>query len=329
MIKPPLALDETVRLQTLHALKILDTKKEDRFDRVTRLAARLFSVPIALISLVDRNRQWFKSCQGLQVSETPREISFCGHAILQDDVFIVENAMTDSRFRDNPLVTGEPRIRFYAGCPLRAPGGSRVGTLCIIDRVERDFSPEDSAMLRELADMVEEELFAMTLAATDELTKIPNRRGFRAIADHVLPICRRHGHPACLAVFDLNGFKKINDQFGHEAGDRVLTDFATILLKTFRDSDVVARLGGDEFCVLLAGAGDNGLEAGLQRLDKAIEDHNERAGERGRLAFSVGTVAFDPVRHATTDDLLREADNEMYADKHQRKGGAAGVARTG
>jgi diguanylate cyclase (GGDEF)-like protein len=328
-MKPLLPHDETRRLQTLHSLNILDTHKEDRFDRVTRLASRLFRVPIALISLVDRNRQWFKSCQGLDVTQTAREISFCGHAILQDDVFVVENAMADARFRDNPLVTGDPQIRFYAGCPLRAPGGSRVGTLCIIDRVEREFPAEDAAMLRELADMVEEELFAMTLAATDELTKIPNRRGFRVIAEHVLPICRRHGHPAYLAVFDLNGFKKINDQFGHEAGDRALAAFATILLKTFRDSDVVARLGGDEFGVLLAGAGDSGLTVGLQRLEKAVLAHNEGADATNRLAFSVGTAAFDPLRHPGTDDLLREADENMYADKQRRKGMAPGVARAG
>jgi GAF domain-containing protein len=110
---------EVTRLQTLESLDILDTPQEGRFDRLTRMAKRLFNVPIALVSLVDENRQWFKSCVGLPVSETPREISFCGHAILGEGIFIIPDAASDERFHINPLVLNEPTIRFYVGCPLR------------------------------------------------------------------------------------------------------------------------------------------------------------------------------------------------------------------
>lgn len=125
---------EEARLASLHSYKILDTPNEERFDRIVRPAARLFGSPIALISLVDRDRQWFKASVGLDVKETPRNISFCTHAIEQREVFVVADAAGDSRFADSPLVTGEPRIGFYAGAPLIAPDGHALGTLCVIDR---------------------------------------------------------------------------------------------------------------------------------------------------------------------------------------------------
>ncbi|MDO9199841.1 MAG: GAF domain-containing protein, partial [Hydrogenophaga sp.] len=133
-MKPPdRPIDEKLRLQTLQSLHILNTHAEERFDRLTRMAKRIFGVPIALVSLVDANRQWFKSCIGLDASETPRDISFCGHAILGSEVFVIPDTAADPRFSDNPLVTGYPHIRFYAGCPLVAANGQKLGTLCVID----------------------------------------------------------------------------------------------------------------------------------------------------------------------------------------------------
>lgn len=119
LLEPAFPLDEANRLATLRGLNILDTPPEERFDRLTRLAQQLINVPIAVVSLVDSNRQWFKSCQGLDASETPRNISFCGHAILDNELFVIPDALLDTRFSDNPLVTGAPNIRFYAGQPLK------------------------------------------------------------------------------------------------------------------------------------------------------------------------------------------------------------------
>jgi len=158
MLAPTLPPDEDDRLAALRSLELLDSPPEERFDRITRIAQRLFEVPIALVSLVDQCRQWFKSAQGLGATETGRDISFCGHAIHAGDVFVVENALLDPRFADNPLVTGPPGIRFYAGAPLATAGGFRVGTLCLIDRKERIFSTADRRALRDLADWVQDEL---------------------------------------------------------------------------------------------------------------------------------------------------------------------------
>lgn len=156
-------VDEADRLEALRELDLLDSPPEERFDRVTRMAQRLFDVPIVLVSLVDSDRQWFKSCIGLGVDETGREVSFCAHAILQDEVFVVEDTLADERFADNPLVVGDPHIRFYAGHPLSEPGGHRVGTLCLIDVRPRSFSTDDAATLRDLAAFVERELGSQEL----------------------------------------------------------------------------------------------------------------------------------------------------------------------
>lgn len=158
MLPAPIPADDPQRLQALRELLILDTPPEERFDRIVAFAADEFDVPIVLVSLVDAQRQWFKARVGLPVCETSREVSFCGHAILQDDLFVIEDALHDERFADNPLVRGDPAIRFYVGAPLRLPSGHAVGTLCLIDRRVRGFDSTDRAILRSLRDLVVEQL---------------------------------------------------------------------------------------------------------------------------------------------------------------------------
>lgn len=165
MLPPPaLPENEAQRLQALRRRSILDTPAEERFDRLTRLAKQMFGTPIALVSLVDADRQWFKSPQGLDACETGRDISFCGHAILDKDIFEVIDARLDPRFADNPLVVGPPNIRFYAGAPLSTPEGYRIGTLCVIADRPRQLTAEERQALRDLADCVEEEINQITLA---------------------------------------------------------------------------------------------------------------------------------------------------------------------
>ncbi len=158
MIEPTNPKDEAQRLDALHVMRILDTPAEERFDRITRAAAQFFDVPISVISMIDADRQWFKSRHGLGISETPRAVSFCGHTILQPGVLHVTDASQDVRFADNPMVVGDPKIRFYAGVPLRTSGGEAVGTLCLIDTKPRDFSDADRELLGELARWAQETL---------------------------------------------------------------------------------------------------------------------------------------------------------------------------
>ena len=158
MIPPTIPTNETARLKSLRELFILDTWPEDRFDLLTAYAANCFRVPVALISLVDENRQWFKSRRGLEANETPRDVSFCGHAILQDDMLVINDALNDPRFCDNPLVTSEPPIRFYAGGPLILENGNRIGTFCLIDRRPRQLTDWELGHLRDLAKVASQEL---------------------------------------------------------------------------------------------------------------------------------------------------------------------------
>lgn len=319
-MKPPRIPDnEQQRLETLRSLKILDTSAEERFDRLTRMAKRMFGVPIALVSLVDENRQWFKSCIGLEASETPRDISFCGHAILGEDIFIIPNASEDGRFADNPLVVGEPEIRFYAGCPLRALNGQKLGTLCIIDQKPRDFGRDDLEALQDLAAMVERELVAFQLATLDELTGISNRRGFMLLAEYGLHVCVRQGIAASLVFLDLDKFKPVNDAFGHAEGDHALTVFADHMKRTFRDSDLFARLGGDEFVVLLTNSDRAQAQEVVSQFACAIEEYNRQARRGYDLAFSHGIVEFDPAEHAGVEELLAAGDALMYEIKNARR----------
>lgn len=282
------------------------------------MAKRLFGVPITLVSLVDENRQWFKSCVGLDVSETSRDVSFCGHAILGDDVFIIADAMKDDRFADNPLVLNDPNIRFYAGCPLSAPNGAKLGTLCIIDRQPRHFGAEDIETLKDLAAMVERELSALQLATIDELTNISNRRGFMMLARQCLHLCARHKIPAALVFMDLDKFKPINDTFGHDEGDRALVAFTEELKKTFRDSDVIARLGGDEFAALLSNTSSDLAANLVEKFRGSLKESNQTSNRGYDIGFSHGVVEFDPVKNPPIEALLAEGDTVMYELKRSK-----------
>ena len=316
--KPDIPQDEIARLNALRSLNILDTPSEERFDRLTRLTKRIFGVPIALVSLIDENRQWFKSSVGLKVNETPRDISFCGHAIHGDDVFIIPDATKDQRFADNPLVLNEPNIRFYAGYPLKSLDGSKLGTLCILDREPRSLSEEDLQTFKDLAAIVESELAAIELATIDELTGITNRRGFMLLAQHSLSLCDRQGIPASLVYFDLNNFKQVNDKFGHAEGDRALKVIADQMKYNFRDSDLYARLGGDEFCSLLLNAHKILAEDVVTKFLMSLEKYNEVATRGYDISASYGIVEFDHDHHQTVEALLADADSMMYKHKKQK-----------
>ena len=314
---PAIPEDEQARLIALRSIDVLDTPPEERFDQLTRMAKRLFGVPIALVSIVDENRQWFKSCVGLDVTETSRDISFCGHAILGNDVFIIPDTFEDPRFADNPLVLNDPGIRFYAGCPLTV-GGHKLGTLCIIDKKLREFGEEDVNALKDLASMVERELLAIQLASLDDLTKVSNRRGFLFLAKYSLKLCTRQKIPATLAFLDMDKFKAINDEFGHSEGDFALTTFASLMKASLRDSDLFARWGGDEFVALLTDTTREQAQVTLERCSQLLAQYTQEAKLDYAIAFSFGAVEFDPNKHTTIEALLADGDSLMYKVKQAR-----------
>ncbi|MGY5452805.1 sensor domain-containing diguanylate cyclase [Agarivorans sp. MS3-6] len=319
MQAPDTPVNEASRLQTLKQLDVLDTQPEERFDRITRMAKRLFKVPIALVSLVDENRQWFKSCFGVDATETPRDISFCGHAILDNTTFQIRDALEDKRFADNPLVTGYPYIRFYAGHPLKAPNGDKLGTLCIIDTEPKSLDADDLLALSDLAAMVEQELAVLHLAGTDELTAISNRRGFMQLAKYSFAMCKRQQLPLALAYFDLDAFKPINDQYGHAEGDKALKLVAEQMRLSLRDSDLFGRLGGDEFAVLFTNTRLDQAKEVLARFADELSQTVAELNVEYSLNFSYGLVDVDFEQQSSMDCVIEDADQIMYQHKKSKR----------
>jgi diguanylate cyclase (GGDEF)-like protein/PAS domain S-box-containing protein len=462
-MKSPIPPCEQQRLEALHQLDVLDTVPEAALDRVTRLVAQVLNVPIALISLVDQDRQWFKSRVGLEAVELPREVAFCAHAILETSELVIPDAIEDERFCGNQLVTGDPHIRFYAGVPIRTSSGFAVGTLCAIDARPRTLTPAELAILHDLADIVSREMqlrenlmlarvqksrsealfqaseagyrsmfelasvgialvspeggwisvnaalceilgYApdelkhltfqdithpedldrdlkilndlaaglinsyqlekrylrkngspvwVNLSVTrklsesgqleyyisilqdiqarkeleqearhDALTGLHNRRAL----DALLPIAQARADRSrlqlALMFIDLDGFKVINDSYGHDAGDDLLRAISARLQGSIRRTDSLVRLAGDEFIVILEGITPGVEEAReiAQKLLGAIAEPISIKGDIIRSSASIGFSMYEPGSGKPPDELMREADRWMYKAKHSGKG---------
>lgn len=442
--------EEERRLSALDAYRLLDTPPTADFDRLAKLAARLFEVPVALISLVAADGQFFKAHIGLDICETSREVSFCAHAIDQDGVLFIPDTLKDSRFSTNPLVLGKPFIRFYAGHPLITPGGEKLGTICVIDSKPRQgFDARQRRLLADLAELVmdrmelyrldfarkisqtrfeniaatspdaiicsdnmgrvtfwnrsAERLFGYSaaeishlpssiivpigglatyaaelgklqegkeaqftnktistrakrrdgsefpadisfstwkegsatsvgaivrdvterrkneerlyhLATRDPLTDLPNRGAWRECLAEAL----QQAKPVTVLLLDLDGFKEINDTYGHLAGDAALKQVAVRLTADFDDAIMLARLGGDEFVVLMPGNDERTARAIAERLITVVSAPYEYGEGKIEIRASVG-VSVGPTHGLAPDTLLGAADLALYKAKNAGK----------
>jgi len=315
MLEPDVPSNEKDRIETLQSLSILDTDPEERFDRITRLARRLFKVPIALVSLVDVNRQWFKSCVGLDATETGRDISFCGHAILDNKIFYIQDASKDPRFSDNPLVTGPPNIRFYAGRPISAPNGDKLGTLCIIDSEPRVMTEEEFETLNELAQTVEQELVPLHPETIDEVTNISNRTGFSQLAAHCLAMANRQKVSMSMAYFELNRFDPVDDGFKVKLtlsdGDKALKIFAKQMKETFRSSDLISHFNENKFVALFYNTDKDKTFSLVSRFSTELKRTTSTLGLDYDIGFSLGIVEYDQNSELSVDSLIEKARQEM------------------
>lgn len=334
--------NEGERLAAVHRYEILDTPPDKAFDRVAALAAHLFNVPIAVISIVDQDRIWFKSHYGLEIQQIDRNLGLCAPVILQNDVYSVIDASIDPRTLANPLVTGEFNLRFYAAAPLQTSDGFNLGTICVIDSEPRSLSEVEKAILQDLAAVVIDQLElrlsarktieleialrtqalqtkqAEQVAKTDALTGLLNRRAF----DQALTRGLQTTSSVCstiIVLIDIDGFKAVNDLLGHQQGDLLLQTFGRALQHHFRASDTSYRIGGDEFALLLSQEADKSLEVQERSIRSRMFHVMEEVKTAGfeQVSVSLGIATTDT--NCDPQEAVRLADTQMYLEKQQRK----------
>lgn len=331
MLSPEMPCDEVLRQQILDDNELLDTPADPYLDTLVRVVREVFAVKTVLISLIDHDRQWFKSRIGLEITETPRTISFCAHAILGTQPLIVEDTYNDLRFHDNPVVVNNPQIRFYAGQPLFSQEGQPLGTLCLIDPRPGHLSEQQVRLFIDMATLVEgylklrhvSEQTAQLRAALsreqrktmlDPLTQLWNRAGL----NHFLPRQQEQADDLGLQLgvlfCDLDYFKKVNDSHGHAAGDQVLWETARRISAAVRPQDVVTRSGGEEFVVLLQVHDEHELLQIAERIRNALHKEPITIDElQLNLTISIGAALRGPQEAPTA--TMNRADQALYQAK--------------
>lgn len=328
---------EAERQSALDALRITDSLPEPAYDAVVRLASILCGAPISLISLITRDRQWFKARVGLATEETPRSMAFCNHAIASPgEMMEVRDASLDPRFQDNPLVTGDPNIRFYAGHPLVDSQGHALGTVCVIDQVPRQLDETQRAGLAVLADVVSGLLEARrssmqaARALADRefayrcLERYRSHLEQRLAQDNLTGLLTRaeterrsreydasgSNLPFALAVVDVDFFKRVNDTHGHAAGDTALKQVGQVINSHVSADDIAGRYGGEEFLIVMGHGSREQMLATLERVRASVE----ALSLPFPLTVSIG-VAFGSRGQDTVDDMFNRADAALYRAK--------------
>ncbi len=345
MIKPEKPSNEALRLDALYRYRILDTDKEKSFEDLVTIAKAVCGTSMAAVTLIDAQRQWFKSIQGTEAAELPRAESMCGHAILQpQQVMVIEDARSDERFHDNPIVTGEPHVRFYAGAPLISNEGYPLGTLCVFDPQPHQLDTDQTAALAALSrqvmlvmelrrfaqdiqtHMLEREDYERLLAEyhdlllaqnadlaeqsrTDVLTGLPNRRAMAVALEASLLDADGQPRQTAVALIDIDHFKQINDLHGHATGDRVLAELGVLLRAHFSGRGMAARYAGEEFVVLMPDTDLRTAELQCDFLRMAVAELP--------LGFPI-TISIGVAAHKagdSVDQTVSRADAALYQAK--------------
>ncbi|MDX2511412.1 MAG: sensor domain-containing diguanylate cyclase [Desulfobacterales bacterium] len=347
-MKAALPSNEAARIEALLDYRILDTLPEDSYDDITLLASEICGTPMAAVSLIDSTRQWFKSKVGLAIPETARDSAFCAHAILQPDITIVSNAQADERFVDNPFVTGEPRIRFYAGAPLVTPRGEALGTLCVIDQSQRTLTETQVNSLRALSRQVmaqlelrrhiglheqnqrmlkeyQEKLERMNAmfqkqSVTDDVTGFNNTRFLHQYLDQCMSSTSAGIEKLTLVFFDMDNFKQVVDKCGHMHGTKVLKEVAEVVHTHLDTEDRIVRYGGDEFIVILPGQAGEKAFSKVEAIRKGISSTAYLQQEKIHLGVtaSFGLATF-PDDARDKKQLLMAADQCLFQSKKAGK----------
>ncbi len=306
--------DEPGRLAALGRYEVLDTPREAPFERITGLVRAVLNVPISTLSLIDADRQWYKSCIGIESSDLPREFSFCTHTIQAREPLHVPDTLQDARFSQYPTVTGEPHIRSYLGVPLASPDGYNLGALCALDVRPREYNNGQIDVLKSFAALAVDELELRRIAQIDSLTGAATRRSFQLEMEKAIARFMRRGQSTVLLTLDIDHFKQINDTFGHPSGDAVLRTVSTRLEAMLRTGDLLGRLGGEEFGILLSDIETHQAVQAAERLRCTLQDAPFELKEPVRVTASFGISAIG-IDRLSPELWLASADEALYSAK--------------
>jgi diguanylate cyclase (GGDEF)-like protein len=328
-----IASTATLKIASIHSLDLFYTPLEERFERITRLARRALQVPVAAISLLNEDKQWFKSAAGWGISELPRDQAICRLAVEAGQALVIGDTLEDPRVAKLLIVAGTPRFRAYAGQPLLGEHGACIGTFCVFDLKPREFSAADRQALIDLAALAQRELHSDQLtsahaaltsklgmarreALMDPLTHLWNRRGASVLLKGAFETADQRGTSLALALLDLDNFKRVNDNHGHQTGDEVLRRVASRLLSAVRGDDAICRLGGDEFLVLMTDTDANIANRAAERIRHAIIDSPipTRDGAMS-MSVSVGCTIRQARDTTAVEALLERADQALMQSK--------------
>jgi len=312
---------EAERVRLVSDVQRAIRRRYDSWDQVARIAQAIAGTEIGLMALMTATHQVDLAAEGQTANTTPRDMTFCSHAVAKAEAILVEDATKDPRFAKNPLVVEDPGIRFYAGVPLMIDG-LPVGTVCAISRQPGQLSEKQMGLLKDLSGLASAglELYRLvhasgSLLLTDPMTGIGNRPRFLAGLEAAALRRKEKGEPYSITLFDLDGFKAVNDRQGHAAGDQVLKDIGAALSLAARPEDVPCRLGGDEFAILFPGLKKDQAADQLERIKQALDAAMARAG--WAVTFSMGLA--EAREEEDIDALIATADRLMYDAKQAGK----------
>jgi diguanylate cyclase (GGDEF)-like protein len=333
LLTKTIASTATLKIANIHSLDLFYTPLEERFERITRVARRALQVPVAAISLLNEDKQWFKSAAGWGISELPREQAICKLTVAGESLLTIADTTADPRIAELPIVVSAPRFRAYAGHPLVDEHGAIVGTFCVFDLRAREFTPADRQTMLDLTAMAQRELLSDRLtnahsaltsklglarreALMDPLTHLWNRRGASVLLKAALTNADQRNMPLALALLDLDNFKRINDSHGHQTGDEVLRRVGSRLLSSVRTEDAICRIGGDEFLVLMADTDAAIATRVAERIRRAITDTAVPTRDGTiPMSVSVGCTIRQPHDKSAVEQLLERADQALMESK--------------
>lgn len=308
--------DEDGRIKALKKIDALTHGSEASFQHITDLLKLILDVEMVTLSLITEDKQILKARKGLDLKETPRSLAFCNIAIRKYEPLVIEDTLEDERVCDSPLVTGPPFLRCYIGAPLTTADGYNIGTICAFGPNPRRFAAREVEMLAKFSQLVMNQLELRSQANYDFLTEVSNRRCFiSALEKEMERLCRSKGK-ATIAYLDIDYFKQVNDTYGHAMGDRVLHEFAQLIVASSREIDLVSRLGGEEFAVLLLDTDLDAAHSWAERVRNQVAETVFDGDTALRLTVSIGLSLVDETL-SSPDEALTAADTALYDAKRQ------------